>query len=396
MKQYYLIISAMALMMAACTESAEFENDSRTSVNDSKVEVNFGSYVGKGTRAGATGVLTTDELKTTGFGVMASYTNTTAWASATGEAKQSNFMYNEGITWNGSTWTYATTKYWPNDPAQKISFFAYAPYVETANGESGITAIDDASVEDPKISYKLDPANFVDLLWADAIDQSRMTNGNRVSFNFKHIVSKFMGDVKAKISKEELAGLNDPIVTIEKIIVENSDDNIATSGKLDLHTGTFVNDEATAPAAFKVELENTSFTDAAKEDAKANIDLKAKPTALDGKGLTTTATSILNSKVSTPVLYFLPGTQPKFKVTVIYWVRTKDAKLPKGVTNVAQTVTNEIQFPTPFEQNKKYNLVLNIGLNSVQFQAEVENFDNTDEGTIEQTVDLPIVNGTLN
>ena len=223
-----------------------------------------------------------------------------------------------------------------------------------------------------------------------------MTNGNRVSFNFKHIVSKFMGDVKAKISKEELAGLNDPIVTIEKIIVENSDDNIATSGKLDLHTGTFVNDEATAPAAFKVELENTSFTDAAKEDAKTNIDLKAKPTALDGKGLTTTATSILNSKVSTPVLYFLPGTQPKFKVTVIYWVRTKDAKLPKGVTNVAQTVTNEIQFPTPFEQNKKYNLVLNIGLNSVQFQAEVENFDNTDEGTIEQTVDLPIVNGTLN
>ena len=396
MKKYYLIISAMALMMAACTESAEFENDSMTSVNDSKVEVNFGSYVGKGTRAGATGVLTTNDLKTTGFGVMASYTNTTAWASATGEAKQSNFMYNEGITWNGSTWTYATTKYWPNDPALKISFFAYAPYVETANGESGITAIDDASVEDPKISYKLDPANFVDLLWADAIDQSRMTNGNRVSFNFKHIVSKFMGDVKAKISKEELAGLNDPIVTIEKIIVENSDDNIATSGKLDLHTGTFVNDEATAPAAFKVELENTSFTDAAKEDAKTNIDLKAKPTALDGKGLTTTATSILNSKVSTPVLYFLPGTQPKFKVTVIYWVRTKDAKLPKGVTNVAQTVTNEIQFPTPFEQNKKYNLVLNIGLNSVQFQAEVENFDNTDEGTIEQTVDLPIVNGTLN
>jgi len=46
MKKYYLIISAMALMMAACTESAEFENDSMTSVNDSKVEVNFGSYVG--------------------------------------------------------------------------------------------------------------------------------------------------------------------------------------------------------------------------------------------------------------------------------------------------------------------------------------------------------------
>ena len=60
MKKYYLIISAMALMMAACTESAEFENDSMTSVNDSKVEVNFGSYVGKGTRAGATGVLTTN------------------------------------------------------------------------------------------------------------------------------------------------------------------------------------------------------------------------------------------------------------------------------------------------------------------------------------------------
>jgi hypothetical protein len=396
MKKYYLIISAMALMMAACTESAEFENDSKNSGDYSNLKVDFGSYVGKGaTRAGATGVLTTDELKTTGFGVMASYTNTTAWASATGEAKQSNFMYNEGITWNNSTWTYATTKYWPNDPNQKISFFAYAPYVETVNGESGITAIDDASAEEPKISYKLDPINFVDLLWASAIDQNRMVNNNCVSFNFKHIVSKFMGDVKAKISKEELAGLVDPIVTIEQITVENIDENIATSGKLDLHTGVFVNDAETTPAAFKMSLESPFFTDAAREDAKANIDLKAKPTALDGKGLATTATSILDPKVPSLGLYFLPGTQPHFKVTVKYWVRTKDANLPKGVTNVAQTVTSVIQYPTPFEQNKKYNLVLNIGLNSVQFQAEVAAFGATEE-TVEKIVDLPAVNGALN
>ena len=85
-------------------------------------------------------------------------------------------MYNQHVTWNSTNtlWEYSPLKYWPNDFADndvdaqtpaaqgsttyggKVSFFAYAPYVATASGTSGITAISANNVGgNPTITYKM-------------------------------------------------------------------------------------------------------------------------------------------------------------------------------------------------------------------------------------------------
>lgn len=69
--------------------------------------------------------------------------------------------------------------------------------------------------------------------------------------------------------------------------------------------------------------------------------------------------------------------------------RTLDKNLSNGCTNVQQTITKEIQLPV-FAANKKYTLVLNIGLNTVKFTAEVADWT-ADANAATTTVDLPEV-----
>ena len=196
-----------------------------------------------GTRGtvGKTGAITTTVLQTgestaDGFGVFAYYTNTTSWTDNQ-TAFNANFMYNQQVTANGTTnWTYTPLKYWPNDISTsdvdnqsgtgtaanggKISFFAYAPYVETVGGGSDVGIVGmttNALKEAPKITYKL-PANpsetnIVDLLWGMRgaayhqapngasvgsasgynTDLTKETVTEKVNFLFKHALARFGG-----------------------------------------------------------------------------------------------------------------------------------------------------------------------------------------------------------
>lgn len=181
----------------------------------------YGTYMGSAaTRAGYEGIITTTELKNTatgkagesGFAVFGFYTGTSQMTFDVNKAITSNvkpnFMYNQQVTWDGSSkWTYTPVKFWPNgiDAAnaasspsntateaapQYLSFYAYAPYVAvtqngsdqtqnaTATGNYGIINITGNNAQnDPKITYKfkdgsttwdLTAANNVDLLWGMA------------------------------------------------------------------------------------------------------------------------------------------------------------------------------------------------------------------------------------
>ena len=82
-------------------------------------------------------------------------------------------------------------------------------------------------------------------------------------------------------------------------------------------------------------------------------------------------------------LVFIPGTTPALKVTVDYIVRTKDANLAKGYSEVRQVISKLIQFTTPVELNKQYSLLMHLGLTSVKFTATVSDWDvawNDDNG----------------
>lgn len=150
------------MMLASCSQ--EFETP-QLQAQDGKpaiageTPVGFNVYTNRPiTRAGITGDLTTDRLKDLnnedgkpGFGVFAYYTDNLDYTCQT----KPNFMYNQQVqAMDEETWTYEPVKYWPNefgDAAQskdqdKVSFFAYAPYVECDPATGKL--IDDADTDD--------------------------------------------------------------------------------------------------------------------------------------------------------------------------------------------------------------------------------------------------------
>lgn len=155
----------------------------------------------------------------------------------------------------------------------------------------------------------------------------------------------------------------------------------AQTGKLDLYTGVFKLDSATPePIEFHQEITNDPAeltADPATADSELADRLKEPLTAIANfatdlpKGVTETAVNVYKDE-SNPVI-LIPGTKPVVDVTLTYIVRTYDEKLPVGYSEVPQTVFGRIKFPE-IEKNKKYNIVMIIGLNDVKFSAEVEDW----------------------
>ena len=152
MKKSLFFFAAAALALTACTNDDDALQTGQ--VQNSNRAVAFDTYTAGTTRAGdPEGVMTTDKLKTDGkgFGVFAFYHDNSDWAHDVSTILP-NFMFNEHVSWAGG-WSYSPLKYWPNetlndsqDPnavmpgaspydtgtyLDKLSIFAYAPYVAT-------------------------------------------------------------------------------------------------------------------------------------------------------------------------------------------------------------------------------------------------------------------------
>ena len=182
-----LMFAAAAAMLAACSNSDDALTASAGRQSSDPNAVGFDAYLLRNvTRAGAAGTITTDVLKgaaSSGFGVFGYYTDNNDYEPLS----LPNFMYNQQVTYNSGEgyWQYEPVKYWPNeygstavsDDADKVSFFAYAPYVEVtpstgkvAAGQDkyGIVGMSRNSVSgDPVIKYvaSFDTDKSVDLLW---------------------------------------------------------------------------------------------------------------------------------------------------------------------------------------------------------------------------------------
>lgn len=120
--------------------------------NAGEAPINFSVYTPRTiTRAGDPGVMTTATVGTSGFGVLAYYTDDEKYDK---ENSKPDFMYNTQVTYTGSEWKYNPVMYWPNEfgkaeGAQQgansenidyVSFFAYAPYIDVVN-ETGIPEV---------------------------------------------------------------------------------------------------------------------------------------------------------------------------------------------------------------------------------------------------------------
>ena len=217
-KSLFFVAAASALMLTACSSENDVVQNTapQTQTTVQQQAVGFDIYTPAATnarRAGYTGVMTTEKLKINtpnkvGFGVMAFYTDNANYTSGL----TPNFMYNEHVSWDNG-WAYSPLKYWPNEttndsqtaPYQatattkdKLSFFAYAPYVNLTKAGSMITnfaahsadpetGTTNAYIEaapstgilaitkenyggDPLVEYKVssNPDANVDLLWGVA------------------------------------------------------------------------------------------------------------------------------------------------------------------------------------------------------------------------------------
>ena len=243
-KKYFMLAAAAALF-AACSSDDALTEQTPQQQDAAGVAVGFDVYAQRGiTRTGAVGDITTTKLKDNtsdqgkaGFGVFGYYTDNNEYD----QQSIPNFMYNQQVKWDGSAnFTYAPVKYWPNeygtnaisDDNDKVSFFAYAPYVEvvpssgkiTASAEEakwGITGLTrNSATGDPLVKYMVSFAEdeMVDLCWgvcdnpAWSVIQGNIQNINdgvtglpwldvqrplgvtatdRMKFTFKHALSQF-------------------------------------------------------------------------------------------------------------------------------------------------------------------------------------------------------------
>lgn len=460
-KVFSLIATAiLAVGFTACSQSDSLEDNgfssSATSIDNA---VQFGTYLGKvgTTRAGYPGAITTTELqdgksgsKTKGFGVFAFNTGASDWSAAKASATP-NFMWNQQVYYDASTWKYEPVKYWPNgiDAAntsgtpsktatqgavQKLSFFAYAPYVEPTTAgtfspaeTSGITALTgNAATGDPKVTYKLNvasgktAADNVDLLWGtrgDAtysetdgtnntlsplptespyaynVDLTKQNTTEKVNFLFKHALSKIGGlnglKVQLDVDNNEGGVLDSKSnVSVQSIVISGVEDKIATTGVFDIATGTWSGVALDAEYA-KTELFNvTDASDGVDPDIFTAVGTPfTYSTGWNHEGVTNTAKSIFKTGTQKE-FYLLPGVDgQQLEVAITYQVRTYDTNLNGDYSTVNQTITNIVTLPE-LAPNKYYTLIMHLGLTSVKFEASVADWESTGTG-IEKKVWLP-------
>lgn len=302
----YLFFAAAAALLTACS-SEELVTPVKQAQDQA---LNFEVYTSRAiTRAGAPGNddgtkgyygwKTADLQGTEGFGVFGYFTNDGDFDA---DKSTPNFMYNQQVNYKSSKWTYEPVKYWPNefgtgaesDEVDKLSFFAYAPWVDVTvstgvpvtpqDQEKNITQISkNTATGDPIVKYVVDtnPTTSVDLLWGVAADATSYTpiNGESTAMTpgccFVDLVKENVADA-GKISwnfKHALARLNVQIIAV----VDEATPAVGTTligtegdGTVDNKTNVWVRSIALSGFTMKAALNLHSDDVASVADAEPN------------------------------------------------------------------------------------------------------------------------------
>lgn len=302
MKKREVLLFALAAVLATACSSDVVEPAGKAVTrgsdgsDGSQMPVNFNAYTNRGvTRGGAVGTMENTALKSAatdigqaGFGVFAYYTNSDDYDSHV----QPNFMFNQQVRWNATygLFDYEPVRYWPNEYGQsaqsedidKVSFFAYAPYVAVVpktgyladagtDHEAATWGITGTSrntyAGDPLVMYitSFDMAKGVDLCWGVYNEDGGWATMNgrqtvnqglpwlnvqhaesinqRLRFTFYHATSKVNVQIDANIdgSSDYSLGTHygtgsaDPDGTTKIYVRSVSFTGIATEGALNLN-----------------------------------------------------------------------------------------------------------------------------------------------------------------
>lgn len=429
-KNFYVgLIALTALTVTSCSN-----DDVVMQSPEVNKAIEFGTYVGRDavsrgsviTQDGSTSgtATTTLSLKVKGFGVFAYYTNESSYVAEDDpntqdkESSPCNFMYNQLVNWpvNAADWTYSPIKYWPNDPGDKLTFFAYAPYDDADAGQGEVDNISfNAQTDmsgDPIISFTVnnEVKNQQDLLWSrtenidkvkNQLPQNGITTTDEITFNFAHALSRIGFTVRA-VTDEVSAGTEKLLDTYTTIVLKEvrlvdsevvgntapTTGNFYQSGTLNLNNP--VADISTSPAtamwvnktgAQYFTLTNTHFIDEATDNTNGFVINQDNSATANKLNKDDSYIMIIPRDFGNCTDDDQTNNTPLY-VYVEYDVITTDSNV--GGTS---TVTNHITKPIyiNFESGKAYTLNLQLGMTSVKVTADVDAWSEQ-TGT---SVDLP-------
>lgn len=452
MKKSFLILAAAAGMFAACTnDEAVLE---QPVAQQGQTPVLFDAYAGRSvTRAGSTtDIADAAALQgiTDGFGVFAYYTNNSNYDD---NVSTPNFMYNQQVTYASSKWGYNPVKYWPNeygtaavsDETDKLTFFAYAPYVEVVpstgkiDGDAdlqtwGITGLTrNTAIGDPLVKYivNFNAAKSVDLVWGTVdnatwnitnsgsaqdpalavgkpwlnIERPASAEDQKIKFNFKHATSKLNVQIAYYADKNDNSSSETILPAETKIYVRSiTFKGFATKGALNLNnTQPDVARWMSFNGTDDLETGETVTIYDGRKDGKEGVDgaiaSNEKITGLNnqiiqGDAVTTGVTKDLQNLFTgadeTSPIYVIPTGDP-VEVEIVYDVETMDDNLAgvlsdgksrgSSVENRIKKTITWASAETVLKNGKAYTLKLYLGMNSVKFDADVTSWSAADTNT---------------
>ena len=392
MNKKLLFGATVAAVLASCSsDDLSVQTAAKQETQGLENAVSFEAYSQRSlTRAGAVGAMDNDQLKTNGFGVFGYYTDMNEYD----QTSTPNFMYNQKVS--GAGWTYEPVKYWPNeygnkaqsDDVDKLSFFAYAPYVENTPSTGKVEAGEDlvgitgftrnTAAGDPYVKYvgSLDPTKCVDLCWgvvdpsADQdwniinggsqrmsagmpwlnVQRPQKSLGQKMKFVFKHALSQLNVQIDADVNTNQ-HGQGAELDANTKVFVRSvTFSGFAMKGALNLNNeeaGTpnwkgyncsnepLLAEEYTIYDGMKDGKEGTGYTASNEKVTGLNktiIQSKKWSEQAATEGVTKTAKNLFNGAVNDPI-YVIP-TGDDMTVTIVYDIETKDANLAGTVSDL--------------------------------------------------------------
>lgn len=362
---YYVLIAQ--LVLSGCAGEAVEETSSSSSS-----EINFDAYLGRNASTRSE-VTDNTHLKGTegnsGFGVFARYKHTD------GTISPLMLMNNERVTWNKDQnhWEYTNTRYWSSEGS--VDFYAFAPY----SSDPKLVNKPGGTEPNPTCIYFPSNVSPVDLVWANAKDQTK-TN-EPVKFTFNHALARLGLDITANQDLEE----NGAVITVEEVDLYGPEDYKGVFdmvGYLNLKTGGWhvVKEEST-----RWYYAWTPTGKVGKEDGNNG---KRKCQKLSASQLDHTTPIITNDPNS--YIFIIPQTKDeKFHLKITYTVKQGDfvekVTVKKNLLEVLDpSETSNKSFT--FEGGKAYVFHLILSLDPIDFKVtpKVEDWN----GVIDETMPL--------
>ena len=345
---FYVLIAQ--LVLSGCAGEAVEETSSSSSS-----EINFDAYVGRNasTRSSETNItLLKGTEGNSGFGVFARYKHTD------GTNSPLMLMNNEPVTWNKDQkhWEYTNTRYWPNEGS--VDFYAFAPYSD----QPKLVSPPNKNEPNPTCIYFPSNVSPVDLVWANAKDQTK-TN-EPVKFTFNHALARLGFDITANQDLEE----NGAVITVNKVILYGASEIsgvFVMAGYLNLENGAWTLADNGISWFY-------TWTPDGKVDGKENVNendgtvLKLSASQLDH-------TNGIITNADNSYIFIIPQEKPKnFNLKITYTVTQGNFKEDVTVTKNLLDVPGVSNPSFTFEGGKAYIFHLKLSLDPIDFSITNE------------------------